>query len=555
MKKRILSLALALVMVIMLIPAATAASGNLPNPLEIEGADDFYEYLSKFTQNLVAGISSQEAQLMAIYDFIVRNFETQREGPAIDGSKRPPLVEVPPVSVMTIFVSENNSLFFAWELLTSGQGVCDDFVALFAYMAKSIGYDARNTGGNYINTNGTRSPHAWTAILIDGGWYFFDPHIETNNLIRNRNNSNYSPRLWWKQPVGAQQTQSRYETDHVFTSIPQTTPAPAPVPTPTPVPSGNPLDTASSWAREGLTATIAKGFVPSDLQNNYRNTITRAEFCRLAVKWVEYQTGKSIDTVMSEKGVSRNPSAFTDTSDPAILAAFALGITSGVGNNQFNPNGSFTREQAAGMILNVGKVIGMNTSNIPPSGFADISSVSSWAVDGVNFCFANGIMQGVGNNRFNPKDPYTREQSILTFNNIRVDAASAPAPTLSAEYFEGEIYTLINWERAKAGLAPLLVWDDRVAAVARAHSVDMATRNFVGLTNPDGLSPPDRLRNAGISFSLCGEIPATVFNRTPETLIRELIDAGAGVVILNPDFTRLGVGYHNGYITITFVAD
>jgi alpha-tubulin suppressor-like RCC1 family protein len=185
-----------------------------------------------------------------------------------------------------------------------------------------------------------------------------------------------------------------------------------------PPPPANPLDTASTWAREGLTASIAKGFVPSDLQNNYQSVITRAEFCRLAVQWVEYKTGKSIDTVMAERGVSRNPNAFTDTNDQNILAAFALGITSGIGNNQFNPNGSFTREQAAGMILNVGKVVGMTTTNIPQSGFADMGEVLPFCVDGVNFVRANGIMGGTGGNNFGPKIPYTREQSILTFNNI-----------------------------------------------------------------------------------------------------------------------------------------
>jgi len=95
--------------------------------------------------------------------------------------------------------------------------------------AKSIGYDARVTGGFYVNTNSARSPHAWTAILIDGGWYFFDPHIEANNLMRNRNTSGYNPRIWWKQPVGAQQTQSRYDSRHDFTSIPQAAPAPVTV--------------------------------------------------------------------------------------------------------------------------------------------------------------------------------------------------------------------------------------------------------------------------------------------------------------------------------------
>jgi hypothetical protein len=150
----------------------------------------------------------------------------------------------------------------------------------------------------------------------------------------------------------------------------------------------------------------------------------------MAVKWVEYATGKKIDTVLSEQGKSRNPGAFTDTSDPDILAAFALGITSGIGNNQFNPNGQFTREQAATMIMNTCKAIGANTANPRPSGFADLHTASSWAHDGINFVGTNSIMAGTGNNNFSPKTTFTREQSIVTFNNIKPCELLGEAATL-----------------------------------------------------------------------------------------------------------------------------
>ena len=139
----------------------------------------------------------------------------------------------------------------------------------------------------------------------------------------------------------------------------------------------------------------------------------------MAVKWVEYATGKSIDTVLAEQRLTRDPGAFTDTSDPDILAASALKITSGVGNNQFNPGGQFSREQAATMIMNACRAIGANVSNPPASGFADIGTAEGGAVDAINFCRANGIMSGTGNDNFSPKAVYTREQSIVTFNNIK----------------------------------------------------------------------------------------------------------------------------------------
>ena len=192
------------------------------------------------------------------------------------------------------------------------------------------------------------------------------------------------------------------------------------------LPPTSPFDTASSWAIDGITSALDKGFVPADSQNNYKYVITRAEFCRMAVKWMEYATEKSIDSVLSEGGIIRDANAFTDTKDPDILAAFALGITNGTGNKKFSPDSQFTREQAATMIMNTCKVIGADISNSSASGFADLNTASNWAVSGINFVYANGIMSGMGNNTFSPKSLYTREQSIITFDNIDLDALLVP---------------------------------------------------------------------------------------------------------------------------------
>jgi hypothetical protein len=181
------------------------------------------------------------------------------------------------------------------------------------------------------------------------------------------------------------------------------------------------LDNASAWARDGITEAVEKGFVPTDLQSNYTSVITRQEFCRMAVKWLEYATGQSIDAMLFERGLSRTPNAFTDTNDPDILAAFALSITSGVGNNRFDPNGQFNREQAATMIMRTVRVLGIDVSNPPVSDFVDLDMASEWAHQGINYVRANGIMQGVGDNRFAPLALYTREQSIITFNNIEIN--------------------------------------------------------------------------------------------------------------------------------------
>jgi len=187
----------------------------------------------------------------------------------------------------------------------------------------------------------------------------------------------------------------------------------------------DPFVSANDWARDSIKTAIVKGFVPVNIQDDYTNVITRAEFCRMAVRFVEYGTGKSIDEVLLEKDVSRTPSAFSDTEDPDILAAYALGITAGTmaptdtTHGEFTPDGEFNRQQAATMLMRVCGVIGMDVDNMPNSEFSDLGEADIWAVEGINFCYANEIMIGTGNNNFSPKEAYTRQQSIMTFDRIK----------------------------------------------------------------------------------------------------------------------------------------
>lgn len=87
-------------------------------------------------------------------------------------------------------------------------------------------------------------------------------------------------------------------------------------------------------------------------------------------------------------------------------------------------------------------------------------------------------------------------------------AASLPAASeAAASRPQGEVRELverINRRRAAIGCRRL-AWDERLARVAGAHSRDMARRGFFSHDNPDGESPFDRLRQAGIRFRAAAE--------------------------------------------------
>ncbi|MCL2574441.1 MAG: S-layer homology domain-containing protein [Defluviitaleaceae bacterium] len=91
----------------------------------------------------------------------------------------------------------------------------------------------------------------------------------------------------------------------------------------------------------------------------------------------------------------------------------ALGIVQGVGDGNFNPGGTLTREQAAVMLARLADVLG-HTLPHANAAFADNSAISPWAIYAVGQMQAAEIMGGIGDNMFAPAGLYTREQSIVT---------------------------------------------------------------------------------------------------------------------------------------------
>ena len=121
----------------------------------------------------------------------------------------------------------------------------------------------------------------------------------------------------------------------------------------------------------------------------------------------------------------------------------------------------------------------------------------------------------------------------------------------NASAYEMKVLELVNAERAKHGLSSLS-WDNRLADVARAHSRDMAARNFFAHNNPDGKTPFDRIKAAGINYGSAGENIATG-QKTPEEVVDAWMNSeGHRANILNASYKKLGVGYvtaNRGYKT------
>ena len=396
--KKVVSFVLILVLVMGLLPLAsldaiTSANdeplltGNQARRLDVRGAEDFYAYLTKFTKNLVAGISSPERQLMAVYDWMLYNFNyrNQRDGAAIDGSKRPDPNEIPDAYF--------GDAYMAWLILKSGEGGCSNFSPLFSLMASILGFPATINQGNYINTRGEYTFHVWSVIAIDGVWYYFDPQIETGQVTgRQRNNPNWNPRLWWKQPINSATTHSRYDINDPyiysvdFTNVPVFSPGVLHSGPFFDIIPGDPSYAAIDWAyKNSIFAGLSGNFVPDGL-------LTRACFT-LILHRLERSPAPSPSTPIfpdvDPKGVHYN----------AIHWAREKGIMGGI-NGLALPADSLPRYQLITLLYRYHVSQG-RTVNITPGvldRFPDAGLLPSQNdYDAMAWAVTNGIIGGINN--------------------------------------------------------------------------------------------------------------------------------------------------------------
>ncbi len=126
---------------------------------------------------------------------------------------------------------------------------------------------------------------------------------------------------------------------------------------------------------------------------------------------------------------------------------------------------------------------------------------------------------------------------------LRFRAAAAADLRVDREA-ERELLRLVNVERAERDLEPV-TWDERLAEVGRAHSLDMYTRGYFAHRGPDDVTPERRLQDAGIRFLVSGEnlalAPSVVLAH--EGLMRS---PGHRRTILDAAFSKLGVGVYAG---------
>lgn len=174
----------------------------------------------------------------------------------------------------------------------------------------------------------------------------------------------------------------------------------------------NPADVPSSWAVSEIEQAKLYQLTTDKLLGNYRANITREEFCEIVLKLYESLSGTA--------AMPYSPNPFTDTTNPQILKAYNLGIVNGKSLNHFEPNSSATRAEISTMLLRAVKKLYPSLSIDIANAivFADESLIPAFSFEAVKYFNSQGIINGVGNNKFAPTISMNREQAIALIKRI-----------------------------------------------------------------------------------------------------------------------------------------
>lgn len=204
--------------------------------------------------------------------------------------------------------------------------------------------------------------------------------------------------------------------------------------------------------------------------------------------------------------------AFTSTLSGVLLASFILTMAITL------PLSSFVKHS-----ISSSKIAGVLTSNTQ-----NLSGT-------INSVFGGAINETLSFLTIEPKSNQSVDLNFKT-NDIKVD-----------EIAEAQMFGMVNKERESRGIKPLSQGSKVLVSVARAHCEDMFKRGYFSHYTPEGLSPFDRMTNAGITFLAAGENLALAPN--VDLAMRGLMQSpGHRENILSTDFGRLGVGVIDGGI-------
>ena len=175
-------------------------------------------------------------------------------------------------------------------------------------------------------------------------------------------------------------------------------------------------DIAQHKDKTAIESLASRGIINGKTENSFEpeSTMTRAEFATIIARGL----GLPQKSNVIFKDVTTNDWFYNYAG-----TAYSYGIIKGVSENEFNPNGTITREEAAVMVTRAAKLCGIDTEmdtlavRDSLAQFFDYVKASSWAQSSLAFCYNENILDDSVMD-IEPKESVTRAEIASMLYNM-----------------------------------------------------------------------------------------------------------------------------------------
>ncbi|WP_214630911.1 family 10 glycosylhydrolase [Paenibacillus agaridevorans] len=164
-------------------------------------------------------------------------------------------------------------------------------------------------------------------------------------------------------------------------------------------------DILGHWAEASIKLAAAKGIISGYADGTFKpkSEVTRAEFAVMLARMLNLQ-GNGAELEFNDMA------AIGSWAKQGIAQAVEAGIVKGYSDGSFRPNAKISRVEMVTMIVNA---LGFADNSKATTVFADDAEIPAWARAAVAAAVENGLVQGVGGNKFAPNQTATRAESVV----------------------------------------------------------------------------------------------------------------------------------------------
>ena len=176
--------------------------------------------------------------------------------------------------------------------------------------------------------------------------------------------------------------------------------------------AASPLDGAADWAVPELQQAFDAGLIIEAMHGNWTQPTSRLLAAEAIFNLIVVSTGKSVEQIIEEKGFDM-ADGFDDTDSKYATFLKIAGISAGVGNNRYDPDGTFTRAQMVTMLGRVAtNIFGMDLSDYP-LGTDVFTDVPGWTGtnEAIGWAAELGITRDISDTLFDSDGILTNQQT------------------------------------------------------------------------------------------------------------------------------------------------